>query len=201
MIGIGIKELLEAGVHFGHQTRRWNPKMKRFIFDARNGIYIIDLSKTLTHLEPAAEFVGGEVRKGGRVLFVGTKKQAQEAVKEAAEACGPLGPDVVVQCADSAELDRLAVELAGYGGRVVFVGTVPEAFEVRASELIWRELALLGSRGFTGEDIADVIDLYLAGEGRHEELYEKLGAGNRAQAIMAAMRMGLIKPQADENLQ
>lgn len=88
MISTGIKELLEAGVHFGHQTRRWNPKMKPFIFDARNGIHIIDLSKTLAQLEAACNFLENTVRKGGQALFVGTKKQAQEAVKEAAKACG-----------------------------------------------------------------------------------------------------------------
>jgi small subunit ribosomal protein S2 len=90
VISIGIKELLEAGVHFGHQTKRWNPKMKPFIFDARNGIYIIDLSKTLAQLEAACGFLHETVAKGGRVLFVGTKKQAQQAIKEAAEACGQL---------------------------------------------------------------------------------------------------------------
>ncbi len=87
MIGIGIKELLEAGVHFGHQTRRWNPKMKPYIFDARNGIHIIDLSQTAKQLDTACEFLATTVRKGGQVLFVGTKKQAQEAVKEAAKVC------------------------------------------------------------------------------------------------------------------
>jgi small subunit ribosomal protein S2 len=90
VISIGIKELLDSGVHFGHQTKRWNPKMKPFIFDARNGIHIIDLSKTLTQLETACEFLHGIVAKGGAVLFVGTKKQAQEAVKESAKACGQL---------------------------------------------------------------------------------------------------------------
>ena len=90
MISIGIKELLEAGVHFGHQTKRWNPKMKPFIFDARNGIHIIDLSKSLTQLEAACNYLAGVVGKGGQVLFVGTKKQAQEAVKESAKACGQL---------------------------------------------------------------------------------------------------------------
>ena len=85
MISIGVKELLEAGVHFGHQTKRWNPKMKKFIFDARNGIHIIDLSKTATQLEAACNFLSGTVSKGGRVLFVGTKKQAQQAVKETAK--------------------------------------------------------------------------------------------------------------------
>jgi small subunit ribosomal protein S2 len=88
MISIGIKELLEAGVHFGHQTKRWNPKMKQFIFDARNGIHIIDLSKTLAQLEAACSFLRDTVVKGNTILFVGTKKQAQEAVKEAAKACG-----------------------------------------------------------------------------------------------------------------
>ena len=90
MISIGIKELLDAGVHFGHQTKRWNPKMKPFIFDARNGIHIIDLSKSLAQLEAACDFLHSVVSKGGNVLFVGTKKQAQEAVKESAKACGQL---------------------------------------------------------------------------------------------------------------
>ncbi|HAV63211.1 MAG TPA: 30S ribosomal protein S2 [Verrucomicrobiales bacterium] len=86
--GIGIKELLDAGVHFGHQTRRWNPKMKQYIFDARNGIHIIDLSKTATLLDQACEFLRGKVAGGGKVLFIATKKQAQEIVKEAAKECG-----------------------------------------------------------------------------------------------------------------
>lgn len=88
VVGIGVKELLEAGVHFGHQTKRWNPKMKPFIFDARNGIHIIDLSKTLAQLQSACDFLSDTVRKGGTVLFVGTKKQAQQAVKEMALECG-----------------------------------------------------------------------------------------------------------------
>ncbi|MDB6053449.1 MAG: ribosomal protein [Verrucomicrobiales bacterium] len=87
---IGVKELLEAGVHFGHQTKRWNPKMKKFIFDARNGIHIIDLSKSAVQLEAACTFLSQVVGKGGNVLFVGTKKQAQEAVKESAKSCGQL---------------------------------------------------------------------------------------------------------------
>ncbi len=85
---VGIKELLEAGVHFGHQTKRWNPKMKQFIFDARNGIHIIDLSKTLAQLEAACGYLAEVAGKGGSILFVGTKKQAQQAVKESAIACG-----------------------------------------------------------------------------------------------------------------
>jgi len=87
VLSIGVKELLEAGVHFGHQTRRWNPKMKQFIYDARNGIHIIDLSKSLAQLEAACDFLTLTVRKGGKVLFVGTKKQAQQAVKETAKEC------------------------------------------------------------------------------------------------------------------
>lgn len=90
MSSIGIKELLEAGVHFGHQTRRWNPKMKKFIFEARNGIHVIDLSKTLPQLEAACTYVSQLAGKGGQILFVGTKKQAQEAVKEAAKSSGQL---------------------------------------------------------------------------------------------------------------
>jgi len=87
---IGIKELLDAGVHFGHQTKRWNPKMKPFIFDARNGIHIIDLSKTEAQLEAALNYLGNAVRKGGKILFVGTKKQAQICVKETAKETGQM---------------------------------------------------------------------------------------------------------------
>jgi small subunit ribosomal protein S2 len=88
VLSIGVKELLEAGVHFGHQTRRWNPKMKPFIFDARNGIHIIDLSKSLAQLETACEFLARTVAKGNKVVFVGTKKQAQQTIKETARECG-----------------------------------------------------------------------------------------------------------------
>lgn len=83
-----MTELLEAGVHYGHQTKRWNPKMKDFILEEKNSIYIIDLSITVDQLAKAATFLGDIVKGNGKVLFVGTKKQAQEAVKEAAEATG-----------------------------------------------------------------------------------------------------------------
>jgi small subunit ribosomal protein S2 len=89
-MNVGVKELLEAGVHFGHQTKRWNPRMKRFIFDARNGIHIIDLSKTAVQLRDACNFLSNLAGKGGQILFVGTKKQAQEAVKESAKSCKQL---------------------------------------------------------------------------------------------------------------
>ncbi|HVX18648.1 MAG TPA: 30S ribosomal protein S2 [Acidimicrobiales bacterium] len=85
---VTMKQLLEAGVHFGHQTRRWNPKMKRFIFGERNGIYIIDLQQTLERIETAYTFVRDTVSDDGTVLFVGTKKQVQEPVQSYAEKCG-----------------------------------------------------------------------------------------------------------------
>jgi small subunit ribosomal protein S2 len=83
-----MKQLLEAGVHFGHQTRRWNPKMRRFIFGERNGIYIVDLHQTLDRIDTAYKFIRDTVAGGGTVLFVGTKKQAQEPIERQAAACG-----------------------------------------------------------------------------------------------------------------
>lgn len=85
---ISMKQLLEAGVHFGHQTRRWNPKMATYIFTERNGIYIIDLQKTVKKVEEAYDFVRSTAALGKHILFVGTKKQAQETVKEEVERCG-----------------------------------------------------------------------------------------------------------------
>lgn len=84
---ISMKSLLEAGVHFGHQTRRWNPKMSRFIFTQRNGIYIIDLQKTIKKVDEAHEFVRQLAEDGGNILFVGTKKQAQDAIEKEAKKC------------------------------------------------------------------------------------------------------------------
>jgi small subunit ribosomal protein S2 len=88
MASISMKLLLEAGVHFGHQTNKWNPKMKPYIFGARNGIYIIDLQQTVGMFQAAYDFVVDMVAAGGELLFVGTKKQSQEAVKEESERCG-----------------------------------------------------------------------------------------------------------------
>jgi small subunit ribosomal protein S2 len=85
---VGIRDLLEAGVHFGHQTRRWNPKMRRYIFGERDGIHIIDLQQTERLLQEAQEFAAGVAARGGTVLFVGTKKQARDTIKETAEAAG-----------------------------------------------------------------------------------------------------------------
>ena len=88
MAVVTMRQMLEAGVHFGHQTRRWNPKMKRFIFGERNGIYIIDLDQTLVRAESAYQFVRDLSAKGGTVLFIGTKKQAQDPVRDYADKCG-----------------------------------------------------------------------------------------------------------------
>ncbi|WP_429885033.1 30S ribosomal protein S2 [Geoalkalibacter halelectricus] len=88
MAQISMKQLLEAGVHFGHQTRRWNPKMKPYIFGARNGIYIIDLQKTVRYFKTAYSFLAETVQNGDKVLFVGTKKQAQDAIQEEALRAG-----------------------------------------------------------------------------------------------------------------
>ena len=85
---ISMRQMIEAGAHFGHQTRRWNPKMRRFIFGERNGIYIIDLDQTLNRVETAYNFLRDLVADGGNVLFVGTKKQAQDPIREAADRCG-----------------------------------------------------------------------------------------------------------------
>jgi small subunit ribosomal protein S2 len=127
---ISMKELLEAGVHFGHQTKRWNPKMKEYIFGERNGIYIIDLQKTLKMFKDAARFVGEMAAQGKTVLFVGTKRQAQEAIAEEARRCsmffvnqrwlgGLLTNMATVQKSIKRlkELESMAANENGYAGR------------------------------------------------------------------------------------
>jgi small subunit ribosomal protein S2 len=127
---ISMKELLEAGVHFGHQTKRWNPKMKEYIFGERNGIYIIDLQKTLKMFKDAARFVGEMAAQGKNVLFVGTKRQAQEAIAEEAKRCqmyyvnqrwlgGLLTNMLTVQKSIKRlkELEAMASVEGGYAGR------------------------------------------------------------------------------------
>ncbi|MGA2194825.1 MAG: 30S ribosomal protein S2 [Bryobacteraceae bacterium] len=130
MPAISMKELLEAGVHFGHQTKRWNPKMKEYIFGERNGIYIIDLQKTLKMFKDAARFVGEMAAQGKNVLFVGTKRQAQEAIAEEAKRCqmyyvnqrwlgGLLTNMLTVQKSIKRlkELEAMASVEGGYAGR------------------------------------------------------------------------------------
>lgn len=85
---VSMKQLLEAGVHFGHQTRRWNPKMAKYIFTERNGIYIIDLQKTVEKIEDAYQFVKSVVSENKEIMFVGTKKQAQDSIEEESKRCG-----------------------------------------------------------------------------------------------------------------
>src|ERR1043166_5327184 len=108
-----MKELLEAGVHFGHQTKRWNPKMKEYIFGESNGIYIIDLQKTLKMFKDASKFVQDAAADGRTVLFVGTKRQAQDAIAEEAGRCGmfceqPLAGRIADQLGDRTEISKTA---------------------------------------------------------------------------------------------
>src|SRR5690348_5453717 len=130
LANITMKELLEAGVHFGHQTKRWNPKMKEYIFGERNGIYIIDLQKTLKMFKDAARYVGEMAAQGKNVLFVGTKRQAQEAIAEEATRCGMyyvnqswlggmLNNMLTVQKSIKRlkELETMAANDGGYAGR------------------------------------------------------------------------------------
>lgn len=88
MTNVSVRDMLQAGVHFGHQTRRWNPKMKTYIYGPRNGIYIINLDMTKRLFDKACDFLTEEIKRGGTVLFVGTKRQAQEIIKEEAKRCG-----------------------------------------------------------------------------------------------------------------
>jgi small subunit ribosomal protein S2 len=105
MVEVTIKQLLEAGVHFGHQTSRWDPKMKPYIFGARNGIHIIDLQQTVGMLREVCNFVRDLAAQGGQLLFVGTKKQAQEVVREE-----PLARRYADQFPDDSEVNRTAEE-------------------------------------------------------------------------------------------
>lgn len=112
-----MKQLLDSGTHFGHQTRRWNPKMKRFIFTDRNGIYIIDLQQTLTFIDKAYEFVKETVAHGGSVLFVGTKKQAQESVAAEATRVGMHGGEVGEHASQPALVHIRHADPGGFEGR------------------------------------------------------------------------------------
>jgi small subunit ribosomal protein S2 len=132
--GVTIKELLESGAHFGHQTHRWNPKMKRFIFEARNGIYIIDLAKTLQQMRAAVQFVRDIVAKRKSILFVGTKKQAKAVVRECAEECG-----------------EFYVCERWLGGMLTNLSTIRQS--VKTLERIEKRLAS-GGEGFTKKEIS-----------------------------------------------
>lgn len=132
--GVTIKELLELGAHFGHQTHRWNPKMKRFIFEARNGIYIIDLAKTLQQIRTAVQVVRETVAKRKAILFVGTKKQAKAVVKECAEEAG-----------------EFYVCERWLGGALTNLSTIRQS--VKTLERIEKRIAS-GGEGFTKKEIS-----------------------------------------------
>ncbi len=132
--GVTIKELLESGAHFGHQTRRWNPKMKRFIFEERNGIYIIDLAKTLQQIRAAVEVVREVVAKRKSILFVGTKKQAKIVVKESAE-----------------ESDEFYICERWLGGTLTNLSTIRQS--VKTLERIEKRIAA-GGEGLTKKEVS-----------------------------------------------
>jgi small subunit ribosomal protein S2 len=132
---VTIKELLESGAHFGHQTHRWNPKMKRFIFEARNGIYIIDLAKTLQQLRSASQVIREMVKKRKSILFVGTKKQAKAVVKECAEEAG-----------------EFYVCERWLGGTLTNLATIRNS--VKTLERIEKRIASGGGEGLTKKEIS-----------------------------------------------
>jgi small subunit ribosomal protein S2 len=135
-INVSIKELLEAGVHFGHQTYRWNPKMKRFIYEERNGIHIIDLSKTMHHLRKACDILAKEVAKGKSVLFVGTKKQAKMVVQDCAEECGE-------HHVGERWLGGMLTNLATIRGSIKKLERIEKKLETGAEGLTKKEISLM----------------------------------------------------------
>jgi D-arabinose 1-dehydrogenase-like Zn-dependent alcohol dehydrogenase len=118
--------------------------------------------------------------------------EAAVRIEDAREACGPDGPDVVVQCAASAQLDEAAIALGGYGARIVLVGTTVDAFQARASDFVWRELSVMGSRGFTPDDIREVIDMYLAGGIQTEHLTARARPLDEANEALEDLRAGRV---------
>ena len=136
---VTMKQLLEAGVHFGHQTRRWNPKMKRFLYGERNGIYIIDLHQTLTRVDAAYSYVRDLVAGGGNILFVGTKKQTQDPVAEYARACG-------MPFVNERWLGGMLTNFETIEGRVRKLGELETAKKTGEFEAMTKKEALLLSR-------------------------------------------------------
>lgn len=136
---VTMKQLLEAGVHFGHQTRRWNPKMKRFLYGERNGIYIIDLHQTLTRVDAAYSYVRDLVAGGGNILFVGTKKQTQDPVAEYARACG-------MPYVNERWLGGMLTNFETIEGRVRKLGELETAKKTGEFEAMTKKEALLLSR-------------------------------------------------------
>ena len=169
---ISMKQLLEAGVHFGHQTRRWNPKMKKFIFTERNGIYIIDLQKTVKKIEEAYFFVRDVAMEGKPILFVGTKKQAQESIETEAKRCMP-GAIFIVD----PRKERIAVQEAHALGipivAIVDTNCDPDEIDypipgnddaIRAVKLISSKMAEAVIEGRQGEQMEDVEEAPIEAE-------------------------------------
>lgn len=145
------------------------------------GARVIAVSRSDEKLELARALGADELARGG-----------EDAVERAREACGGRGADVVIQCVGSAALDEQAIAIAGYGGRVVLVGSSLEAFSVRATDFIWRELTVLGSRGFTADDIRAVVDLYLAGAIRADHLTASPRPLEEANEALEDLRAGRV---------
>jgi small subunit ribosomal protein S2 len=136
---VTMKQLLEAGVHFGHQTRRWNPKMKRFLYGERNGIYVIDLHQTLTRIDSAYTYVRNLVASGGNILFVGTKKQTQDPIAEYATQCG-------MPYVNERWLGGMLTNFETMAGRVRKLGELEEQKRTGEFDVMTKKEALLLSR-------------------------------------------------------
>jgi small subunit ribosomal protein S2 len=176
-----VTELLEAGVHFGHQTKRWNPKMKPFIFERRNQIYVINLDETVRQLHHATEFLTEVTRRRGKVLFVGCKKQAQEAVKEAALACGQY---YVNQRWLGGTLTNLATIRRSIG-RLKFIEEIEQAPEYRMMGK--QELAALNRE-------ADKLRRNLGGIREMDKLPDAIviiDTARESNAVAEAVRLGI----------
>ena len=159
---VTMKNLLEAGVHFGHQTRRWNPKMKPYIFTERSGIYILDLQRTLRELEHSYSFARSVAQRGGTVLFVGTKKQAQEPIQSEAERCGhavrqpPLARRHAHQLRDHARPRRPHGAARGHGRRRPHGHAPQEGAAAPRKELGKLQANLNGVRNMTSTSRRDL---------------------------------------------
>jgi D-arabinose 1-dehydrogenase-like Zn-dependent alcohol dehydrogenase len=146
------------------------------------GARVIAISRNEEKLDLARRLGADEIVQAG----------GEDTVARARAACGGDGPDVVIQCAGSAAVDEQAIDLATFGGRVVFVGSSPEHFRARAVELCWKELTLLGSRGFTADDIAAVVDLYLAGAIATDHLTARTRPLEEANEALSDLREGRV---------
>ena len=203
-VKINIRTLLEAGCHYGHQTRRWNPKMKPFIFGERNGIYILDLKQTVLGADKAYSFLKDTAAKGGRILFVGTKKQAQEPIAAQAERCGMpyinqrwLGGMLTNFVTMRSRIDRMEeLEAMVEDGRMALLPKKEQAVLGKELEKLQRNLG--GARELYGIPANDdairsvnlmcelVADAVLAGTGKEQISVEEMSAGETTPAVEVA---------------